>query len=146
MPTGPRKRGPMTGSASNYDVQLHVGESRDSPPCNCASEVWSRDRLEKAMIAGEFAPGGEPHIRRVSAGRNDMKRFYARLAIAAVAALGGWVLMAPASAAPPTVTPSPGYDARLQEQRAAQTYDEPVVRTPRPVSGRHVKRIHDGAH
>ena len=25
----------------------------------------------------------------------------------------------PATAAPPTVTPSPGYDARLQEQRAA---------------------------
>src|SRR3984893_14033890 len=24
------KRGPMTGSASNYDVQLHIGESRDS--------------------------------------------------------------------------------------------------------------------
>jgi hypothetical protein len=28
------KRGPMTGSASNYDVQLHVGESKDSPMCN----------------------------------------------------------------------------------------------------------------
>jgi hypothetical protein len=43
----------------------------------------------------------------------------------AVAALGGWALMAPASAAPPTVTPSPGYDARLQEQRAA-----PVIVVP----------------
>jgi hypothetical protein len=29
----------MTGSASNYDVQLHIGESRDSPMRNCASEV-----------------------------------------------------------------------------------------------------------
>src|ERR1700674_1230242 len=27
--------------ASNYDVQLHIGESRDSPMRNCASEVWS---------------------------------------------------------------------------------------------------------
>ena len=26
--------------ASNYDVQLHIGESRDSPMRNCASEVW----------------------------------------------------------------------------------------------------------
>jgi len=31
--------------------------------------------------------------------------------------LPGW---APARAAPPTVTPSPGYDARLAERRAAQ--------------------------
>src|SRR5204863_8870202 len=27
--------------ASNYDVQLHIGESRDSPVRNCAPEVWS---------------------------------------------------------------------------------------------------------
>jgi hypothetical protein len=74
-----------------------------------------------------------------------MKRFYASLAIAAVVALAGWASLAPANAAPPTVTPSPGYDARLQEQRAAQTYYEPVVRTPRPVSRRHIKRIHDSA-
>ena len=46
-----------------------------------------------------------------------MKRFYAKLAIAAAVALGGSASMMPASAAPPTVTPSPGYDARLQEQR-----------------------------
>lgn len=78
-----------------------------------------------------------------------MKRFCAKLAIAAVV-VGGWTWTAPASAAPPTVTPSPGYDARLQEQRAAQTYSapghEPVVRYPRPAPRRHVKRIHDGAH
>jgi hypothetical protein len=30
-------------------------------------------------------------------------------------------LLAPAYAAPPTVTPSPGYDARLQEERGAKT-------------------------
>jgi hypothetical protein len=43
-----------------------------------------------------------------------MKRFCANAAIAAVV-LCGFVLVMPASAAPPTVTPSPGYDARLQE-------------------------------
>ena len=77
-----------------------------------------------------------------------MKRIYAASAIAAAAALGGWALMAPASAAPPTVTPSPGYDARLQEQRAAQTYYAPVyepgVRYHRHAHRHHAKRIHDG--
>ena len=34
-------------------------------------------------------------------------------------ALIGSALAGPAMAAPPTVVPSPGYDARLQEQRAA---------------------------
>jgi hypothetical protein len=34
-----------------------------------------------------------------------------------------------AQAVPPTVTPSPGYDARLQEQRAAQrTHVAPVLK------------------
>ena len=74
-----------------------------------------------------------------------MKRFYASLAIAAVMALVGWASLTPADAAPPTVTPSPGYDARLQEQRAAQRNYEPVVRYSKPVSRRHVKRIRDGA-
>lgn len=36
------------------------------------------------------------------------------------------VSIASAHAAPPTVTPSPGYDARLQEQRSAP----PVVQQP----------------
>jgi len=68
----------------------------------------------------------------------------------------GWAHSAPfaaatvftsaANAAPPTVTPSPGYDARLQEQRAAQTFYQPVVRYPRPVSRRHMKQTHHGAH
>ena len=58
-------------------------------------------------------------------GRGDMKRRSA--ATLAVAAVAGWVLLIPAYAAPPTVTPSPGYDARLQEQRAAsRTNSEPV--------------------
>jgi hypothetical protein len=76
---------------------------------------------------------------------NDMKQICARLAVAAVAALGCWASFTTASAAPPTVTPSPGYDARLQEQRAARRFYEPVVRYPRPVSRRHPTRVH-GAH
>jgi hypothetical protein len=75
-----------------------------------------------------------------------MKRSYARLAIAAMVAFGGWASVAPANAAPPTVTPSPGYDARLQEQRAARTVYEPAAPAPKPVVRRRVKRIHDGAH
>jgi len=79
-----------------------------------------------------------------------MKPIHAASVIAAAAVIGGWLLAAPASAAPPTVTPSPGYDARLQEQRAARTYDappvyEPVVPTPRPPR-HHAKRVHNGAH
>jgi hypothetical protein len=75
-----------------------------------------------------------------------MKRFYASCAIAAVAALGGWTSIAPARAAPPTVTPSPGYDARLQEQRAGQAMSEPVVPAPKPVSRHPVKRVHHRAY
>jgi hypothetical protein len=85
-------------------------------------------------------------MRRNRAGRNDMKRFYACLAMIAVTAFGGWASPMPASAAPPTVTPSPGYDARLQEQRAARTTYEPVTRAAKPVPRHHMKRIHDGAH
>jgi len=71
------------------------------------------------------------------------------LAIVAVLALGGRFLTAPASAAPPTVTPSPGYDARLQEQRSARgnaapvTY-EPLVPAAKPASAR-VRRAHHHA-
>jgi hypothetical protein len=76
-----------------------------------------------------------------------MKRFYASCAVAAALALGGGALVMPASAAPPTVTPSPGYDARLQEQRAARVIDEPVIRQPkrRHVSRPHVRRTHGGS-
>jgi hypothetical protein len=57
-------------------------------------------------------------------------------ALLALAALGASF----AHAAPPTVTPSPGYDARLQEQRATMTVH---ARAPAPVSptvARHRKR------
>jgi hypothetical protein len=105
--------------------------------------------LEIAIISSESRTGGHAHIRRVSAGRNDMKRFYASRAVAAAFALGGWASVMPASAAPPTVAPSPGYDARLQEQRAktAPVIYEPVIRPPkrRHVSRPHVRRTYDGS-
>jgi len=70
-----------------------------------------------------------------------MKRSYTGRAGAAVMALAGWAWLAPASAAPPTVTPSPGYDARLQEQRAAASkVYEPAAPAPKPVTKRRVKR------
>jgi hypothetical protein len=47
------------------------------------------------------------------------------LAIAALIASGAF-----AQAAPPTVTPSPGYDARLQEQRAAAAKATPLEAAP----------------
>ena len=72
-----------------------------------------------------------------------MNRFCTGLAVAAV--IGSWALLTPASAAPPTVTPSPGYDARLQEQRAARTYYEPAVRIARPGHRRHMRRTYRGA-
>jgi len=52
----------------------------------------------------------------------------------------------PAHAAPPTVTPSPGYDARLQEQRSAQIAHEPLDRNPHPPAPRHGKRHHARTH
>jgi hypothetical protein len=45
--------------------------------------------------------------------------------------------LAKAEAAPPTVTPSPGYDARLQEQRAPSAATAPVDPEVRPVYRRH---------
>ena len=61
-----------------------------------------------------------------------MKNFCGAIALAA--ALTGGACIGPVMAAPPTVVPSPGYDARLQEQRAAlqraeaQRGHEPVYR------------------
>ena len=80
--------------------------------------------LEIATISHEF------HL-KVANGRGDMKRRSA--ATLAVAAVAGWVSLIPAYAAPPTVTPSPGYDARLQEQRAASRAAEVPVVKPRRV-------------
>lgn len=47
----------------------------------------------------------------------------------------------PVRAAPPTVTPSPGYDARLQEQRAAAAASSRSATAARKsVTHRHHKR------
>jgi hypothetical protein len=54
------------------------------------------------------------------------------LALMAVVALAVWGSLIPAHAVPPTVTPSPGYDARLQEQRAAQRRHVEPALTPAP--------------
>ena len=59
-----------------------------------------------------------------------MKRT-SRALIAAV--LAGSATLTLARAAPPTVTPSPGYDARLQEQRAASRAATAPVAKPRRV-------------
>ncbi|MBR0894427.1 hypothetical protein JQ616_05650 [Bradyrhizobium tropiciagri] len=47
----------------------------------------------------------------------------------------------PAHAAPPTVTPSPGYDARLREQRAAAAAaSRSAMPVHKPVVHRHHRR------
>ena len=76
-----------------------------------------------------------------------MKRYDAALAIAASVIFGGLAFMAPANAAPPTVTPSPGYDARLQQQHATPSAASSVIYQPAaPVHRRHVKRTHGEGH
>jgi hypothetical protein len=59
-----------------------------------------------------------------------------RAASLAIAAVLGVISVIPAHAVPPTATPSPGYDARLQEQRAASRVHEPVA----PVTKKQVPR------
>jgi hypothetical protein len=69
-----------------------------------------------------------------------MKQFFGVATLAAALSLIGGALVGPAIAAPPTVVPSPGYDARLQEQRAASqsvespkpAYNPAPRRKPRP--------------
>ena len=62
-------------------------------------------------------------------------------ALAAVTAVAIWLSLIPAHAAPPTVTPSPGYDARLQEQRSAtRTVQQPLVPVVKPVPPRRGKK------
>jgi hypothetical protein len=77
---------------------------------------------------------------------SGMKRFCTTSAAVALVMAGVWVSQV--EAAPPTVTPSPGYDARLQEQRAASRLsapaDAPIGSPVRPVyRHRHVRHAHD---
>jgi len=51
-------------------------------------------------------------------------------------------LPALAQAAPPTVVPSPGYDARLREQRAATAVTPLTPGNPPVTTPRHRKRKH----
>jgi hypothetical protein len=71
-----------------------------------------------------------------------MKRYDVSLVVAALLLLSGLILMTPAKAVPPTVTPSPGYDARLQEQRDASHPPAPALK---PVHRRRIRRVHDRA-
>jgi hypothetical protein len=63
--------------------------------------------------------------------------------------LAALLAMRPADAAPPTVVPSPGYDARLREERSARVAPPPgiVLPTPlprpRPHRHRHPRRAID---
>jgi hypothetical protein len=60
-------------------------------------------------------------------GGDAMKRF---CGLAAILALTGLAAAGPAFAAPPTVQPSPGYDARLQEQRMQRRGPRPYFVPP----------------
>jgi hypothetical protein len=63
-----------------------------------------------------------------------MKRSCALLLALAVLGIGS------VRAAPPTVVPSPGYDARLQEQRAAAASSESAAVATKQVAPRHRTR------
>jgi hypothetical protein len=71
-----------------------------------------------------------------------MNRLGAAFAALALATAG---LFSQVHAAPPTVTPSPGYDARLQEQHAVLSA-QPVEPAPAPMVQRHRKRTHHATH
>lgn len=74
-----------------------------------------------------------------------MSRSTAAVIVALGMMLGG-AIFASAHAAPPTVTPSPGYDARLQESRKAMsttlTVDPPAPVNPPVVRRHHAVRTH----
>jgi hypothetical protein len=65
-----------------------------------------------------------------------------RAASLAMAAFAGWLCLIPAHAAPPTVQPSPGYDARLQEQRAASRASAVPIVKPAPARRGKKTRTH----
>ena len=96
-----------------------------------------KSRRSGAILLSTRSQASRPQL------EGEMKRIYAAVAAVALAMAGGLALIAPAHAVPPTVTPSPGYDARLQESRTAPTVYQPA---PRAFHSRHhPKRIHDGA-
>jgi hypothetical protein len=66
-----------------------------------------------------------------------MNRLCTAFAVAALVMTGAAV-----RAAPPTVVPSPGYDARLQEQRKAASTSTSTVVQPVTPQRHHRKRRH----
>ncbi len=65
----------------------------------------------------------------------------------AVAAIFGSSLIAPGRAAPPTVVPSPGYDARLKESReGSTTFYAPADPASKPAMRHHPRRTHHRTH
>jgi len=79
------------------------------------------------------AAGGDAARIAPNASESRMSRFWKISGLAALLAAGAAV-----HAAPPTVTPSPGYDARLQEQRAAAA--RAAAPAPAPVTPRHHRK------
>jgi hypothetical protein len=71
-----------------------------------------------------------------------MKKFVGTFAAALTLSLGGPALVAPALARPPTVTNSPGYQARPAESRKALSASEAT--TPLAVGVRCGKRTRHG--
>jgi hypothetical protein len=71
------------------------------------------------------AVGGDARRIVPNASDSKMSRFWKIFGLATLLGAGAVV-----HAAPPTVTPSPGYDARLQEQRAAAAKVTPPAATP----------------
>ena len=63
-----------------------------------------------------------------------------RPVIFALLLLGSTALSAVAQAKPPTVTPTPGYDARLNEQRKATSKGTPAMSHPPLLPRHHIMR------
>jgi hypothetical protein len=70
-------------------------------------------------------------------------------AILALLTISNTTFLAAAHAAPPTVTPSPGYDARLQEQRKGTSMSATSIpdrsspsANPQVRARRHARRTH----
>src|SRR5262245_27791784 len=82
------------------------------------------DGCPKNGYDGLRSPGDR---RRLHHGRSRMNRICT--AFAALALSGAFSV---AHAVPPTVTPSPGYDARLQEQRKAASGSPVMVQPAAP--------------
>jgi hypothetical protein len=71
-----------------------------------------------------------------------MTRISAAFAGMALMMAGVTIGVSEIHAAPPTVVPSPGYDARLQESRSAPMAAPPAHAMPAVAYSRHRKRMH----